>query len=52
MKSKGLDLQMIIELTGSPEKIDGFMDMLSCYDVIEVCRTGITGIERGMAETV
>lgn len=54
-RGKIIDLSkssMIIELTGSPEKIDGFMDMLSCYDVIEVCRTGITGIERGMAETV
>lgn len=36
---------MIIELTGTPEKIDGFMDVISDYDVLEVCRTGITGIE-------
>lgn len=36
---------MIIELTGTPEKIDGFMDVISDYDVAEVCRTGITGIE-------
>ena len=39
---------MIIELTGSPEKIDGFMDMLDRYEVAEVCRTGVTGIERGL----
>lgn len=38
---------LIIELTGASEKIDGFMDMLSCYDIVEVCRTGITGISRG-----
>ena len=39
---------MIIELTGSPEKIDAFMDMVGCYDITEVCRTGVTGIERGL----
>jgi acetolactate synthase-1/3 small subunit len=36
---------MIIELTGTPEKIDGFMDVIGVHDVVEVCRTGITGIE-------
>ena len=40
---------MIIELTGSSEKIDGFMDMMSCYDLVDVCRTGVTGINRGDA---
>lgn len=38
---------MIIELTGSTKKIDGFMDMMSCYELIDVCRTGVTGINRG-----
>jgi len=49
-RAKIIDLakgSMIIELTGSPEKIDGFMDMVSCYEIVEVCRTGVTGIERG-----
>lgn len=41
---------MIIELTGVPEKVDGFMNMISCYDIAEVCRTGITGIERKLQE--
>lgn len=36
---------MIIELTGTPQKLDGFMDVISEYNVVEVCRTGITGIE-------
>ena len=47
-RAKIVDLSrdsMIIELTGTPEKIDGFMDVISEYDVVEVCRTGITGIE-------
>jgi acetolactate synthase-1/3 small subunit len=41
---------MIIELTGTPEKIDGFMDVISEYEVVEVCRTGITGIEGNTAK--
>ena len=41
---------MIIELTGEPNKIDGLMNMLDCYDIIEVCRTGITAIGRGWNE--
>jgi len=41
---------MILELTGSPDKIDAFMEMVDSYDIIEVCRTGVTGIERGTEE--
>jgi len=43
---------MIIELTGSPEKIDAFMEMVNCYDIVEVCRTGVTGMDRGSEEKV
>ena len=41
---------MIIELTGSPKKIDGFMSMLEEYDIIEVSRTGVTGMARDSSE--
>jgi len=41
---------MIIELTGTPEKVDGFMDIMQEYNVLEVCRTGITGIEADITE--
>lgn len=37
---------MIVELTGAPEKIDGFLEMMNCYEIIETCRTGVTGISR------
>jgi len=50
-RAKIIDLSkssMIIELVGSPEKIDGFMEMIDCYEITEVCRTGVTGIERGL----
>lgn len=36
---------LIIELTGTPEKLDGFLEVMEDYDIEEVCRTGITGIE-------
>lgn len=42
---------MIIELTGAPEKIDGLLEMLSCYHIEEICRTGITGISRKSVDT-
>ena len=44
-RGKIIDLSknsLIIELTGGSDKLDGFMDMMSCYDISEVCRTGIT----------
>ena len=41
---------MIIELTGSPKQIDGFMGMLEEYDIIEVSRTGVTGMARDSSE--
>ncbi len=37
---------MIVELTGAPDKIDAFMSMIDCYNVLEMCRTGVTGIGR------
>lgn len=49
-RAKIIDLSknsMVIELTGAPNKLDGFMNMMTCYDIIEVSRTGVTGIEKG-----
>ena len=42
---------MIIELTVAPEKIDGLLEMLNCYHIEEICRTGITGISRKSVDT-
>lgn len=53
-RGKIIDLSktgMIIEMTGAPGKIEAFMDIMSCYDIVEVCRTGITGIARSVALT-
>lgn len=41
---------MIVELTGETSKIDGFIKMADGYDIVEVCRTGITAMERGWEE--
>lgn len=38
--------EMVLELTGSPEKLDAFLGMLSTYEIIDICRTGVTGIEK------
>ena len=50
-RGKIIDLStdsMIVELTGEPGKIDGFIAMMSGYHISEVCRTGITGMGRGL----
>lgn len=39
---------VVIELTGKPGKIDGFIDVAGQYEIIEMCRTGVTAIERGI----
>ena len=49
-KAKIIDLSpgsMILELTGEPEKIDAFLGMLAAYPLLEMCRTGITALQRG-----
>ncbi len=49
-KAKIIDLSigsMIMELTGEPNKLDGFLSILSEYAILEVCRTGITALSRG-----
>ncbi len=38
---------VVIELTGKPSKLDGFIDVLMPYGVLEMSRTGLTAIERG-----
>jgi len=38
---------LIVELTGKPGKIDAFLEVLSPYDIVEQCRTGVTTIGRG-----
>ena len=37
---------MMIELTGTTQKIDAFLQNLQNYPILEMCRTGVTALER------
>ena len=39
---------LIIELTGAKSKVDAFLNLLEGYEILELARTGITGLSRGM----
>lgn len=41
---------MVIELTGQQEKLDAFLHLLSGYEILELARTGITGLTRGSSD--
>ena len=41
---------MVIELTGQQDKLTRFLDLLSGYEILELARTGITGLSRGTAD--
>jgi acetolactate synthase-1/3 small subunit len=38
---------MIVELTGKQDKLDGFLNLLAGYEILELARTGMTGLTRG-----
>lgn len=38
---------IVCELTGKTSKIDGFLDMVGKFEILELCRTGLTAIDRG-----
>ena len=38
---------LVIELTGSKSKLGAFVDLLEDYEILELARTGLTGLERG-----
>lgn len=38
---------VVCELTGKPGKIDGFLNLIEQYNILEMCRTGVTAIEHG-----
>ena len=39
---------MVAELTGTPEKVDAFMEVIQQYPIVEVVRTGAAALERGV----
>lgn len=38
---------LIVELTGGETKLDAFIGLLKDYEILELARTGITGLSRG-----
>lgn len=48
--AKAIDVSaesMMLELTGSTDKVDNFVKVLSAYDILEMARTGGAALERG-----
>lgn len=43
---------MVIEVTGHQEKLQSFLDMLADYEILELARTGLTGLTRGTKDVV
>ncbi|MBR1390553.1 MAG: acetolactate synthase small subunit [Lachnospiraceae bacterium] len=41
---------IVVELTGHQEKLDAFMNLLQGYEILELARTGITGLTRGSSD--
>ena len=38
---------LMIELTGTKSKLEAFLNLLKDYEILELARTGITGLSRG-----
>ena len=43
---------LMVELTGTQSKLDAFMELLEGYEILELARTGITGLTRGSEDVV
>ncbi len=41
---------MVIELTGNQSKLEAFLRLVEGYEILELARTGITGLSRGSAD--
>lgn len=51
-RAKIVDVAMnsvMIELTGNQNKLDAFLNIMSDFEVLEMVRTGLTGLGRGMS---
>lgn len=42
------DTSMMIELTGNQAKLDAFIKLIDGFEIIELVRTGISGLKRGI----
>ncbi|HEX5892021.1 MAG TPA: acetolactate synthase small subunit [Nitrososphaeraceae archaeon] len=50
-RAKILDVSkdsMVVEITGTPDKIDAFKNIVDPYGIIQIARTGISALPRGV----
>jgi acetolactate synthase-1/3 small subunit len=40
---------LTMEITGTPDKIDAFLNLMKTYGIMELARTGLTALSRGMS---
>ncbi len=43
---------LIVEMTGTQEKIEAFIKLLEGYEILEIARTGIAGLFRGTDKVI
>ena len=52
-RAKGVDVEkecLMVELTGNQSKLEAFLNLLDGYEILELARTGITGLARGIKD--
>ena len=52
-KAKTVDVgpeSMILEVVGSVSKLAAFLNLLNGYEILELARTGVTGLSRGIED--
>lgn len=50
-KAKVVDVahnSLVVEITGASEKVEGFIELMKSYGIIEMARTGKVALERGL----
>lgn len=43
---------IMLELTGNPSKLEAFLHLFDGYEILELARTGITGLTRGSKDVI
>lgn len=41
---------LMVELTGTQSKLEAFLELLDGYEILELARTGLTGLTRGIED--
>ena len=41
---------LMLELTGNQSKLEAFLNLIDGYEILEIARTGITGLKRGIKD--